>query len=105
MVQLQEVPVGSQAANALAVQQQRQTTLDQHPLVEFLNLQVVGQRVADMDHFVQSLQLQVCHREFAPQMQILVFEMAQIDEQSHKHLLLSAMDSSRLLKVGFRRGR
>jgi hypothetical protein len=80
MVQLNGVLKGFEAADALAVQSQLETTLGEEAVFELLNLEIISQRLLGLEHFVACVQVQFVDWQFALQANVVRLQMAEIDK-------------------------
>ena len=72
-----------EAADALAFKDQMQTALHEQGVFQFLNLQIMVQRVADLNDLVVRVNLQILDGQAAFQMDVVRLQVAQIYGQRH----------------------
>jgi hypothetical protein len=74
-----------EAADTLAFEGQGQTTLDQQPPFELLDFQIILKGLAQPDHLIAGVDVQLFDGQFALEAEVVRLQMAQIDEQRHKN--------------------
>jgi hypothetical protein len=75
---------GLEAADALAFQVQKQAALHEQAVFQFLHLQIILQRLGNLDDRVQRVNVQFPRRQSAFQTDIVRLQVAQIYDQRHK---------------------
>ncbi|HEX3720326.1 MAG TPA: hypothetical protein VH595_20430 [Verrucomicrobiae bacterium] len=82
-VQQDDVLEGFQAAGALAIQRERQIALDQDVVADLLDVQIKEERVAGMGQFIEITEFKLGGGQFAFEVNVLFFQMAEIDLYRH----------------------
>src|SRR3954470_2527287 len=86
--------------DAFTFQIQAQAALDENSIIEFLDLQIVEERLMRMDYLVQLLDPQLGNRQFTLQRKVLLFQMANIELQRHINLRDKSWFQSQFLEQG-----
>ena len=76
---------GLEAADALAFQAQMQMALHEQAVFELLHLQIMLQRLGDLNDLIARVDLQFGRGQFALQPHIVRFQMAHIYNQRHNN--------------------
>ncbi len=84
MFQFQVILKGLKAADTLAFEDQMQMALEEQAVFEFLDFQIMLQRVADLNHLVARVNFQLIGGQAAFQTDVMRLQMAQIYGQRHK---------------------
>src|ERR1017187_4627961 len=83
-VEFEAMLKGLEAADAFTFQVQKQATVHEQAIFHFLHLQIILQRLGNLDDSVQCVDVQFPDRQFALHTDIMRLQVAQIYDQRHK---------------------
>jgi hypothetical protein len=76
---------GFEAADALAIEDQAEATLEEEAIGEFLGFEAVFQRLLELDDLITRIYVQFLHGQLAFKLDIVRLEVAQVHPQRHKN--------------------